>query len=179
LLDVILTIRTDVSTKKGWDFIMKKGVSAVLSLAAGAVSGAAACGAFVNKQKKEEIEVKDKLYEFYVVLNQWLSIHQEGKTLVDYFKTNGYKTVAIYGMKELGERLYDELKDSEIEVKYVIDKNADAIYADVEAVTPDEELEPVDVIVVTAIHYFDEIDDMLSEKVEYPIVSLEDIVYEV
>ena len=45
--------------------------------------------------------------------------------------------------------------------------------------TPDDELEPVDVIVVTAIYYFDEIEDMLSEKVDYPVISLEDILYEV
>ena len=44
--------------------------------------------------------------------------------------------------------------------------------------TPEDELEPVDVIVVTAIYYFDEIEDMLFEKVDYPVVSLEDILYE-
>ena len=39
-------------------------------------------------------------------------------------------------------------------------------------------LAPVDVIVVTAISYFDEIEEKLSERVDCPVVSLEDIVYE-
>lgn len=95
-----------------------------------------------------------------------------------FFTQNSYKTVAIYGMKELGERLYDELKDSEIEVKYVIDKNADTIYADVDVIEPEDTLEDVDVIVVTAIHYFDEIEEALGAKVDYPVISLEDVVYE-
>lgn len=82
-------------------------------------------------------------------------------------------------MKELGERLYAELKDSEIQVKYIIDKNADTIYADIDVVEPENILEDVDVIVVTAIHYFDEIEMMLGEKVDYPVISLEDVIYEV
>ena len=90
-----------------------------------------------------------------------------------------FRSVAIYGMKELGERLYDELENSGIEVCYIIDKNADSIYADVDVITPDDDLKPVDVIVVTAIYYFDEIEEMLSEKVDYPVISLEDILYEV
>ena len=101
------------------------------------------------------------------------------KMTVSFFIQNGYKTVAIYGMKELGERLYDELKNSEIAVKYVIDQNADAIYADVDVVAPEDSLEDVDVVVVTAIHYFEEIESMLGEKVDYPIISLEDIIYEI
>ena len=64
-------------------------------------------------------------------------------------------------------------------MRYAIDKNADMIYANVDVVTPDDELEPVDVIVVTAIYYFDEIEEDLSEKVDCPIISLEDILYEI
>ena len=86
---------------------------------------------------------------------------------------------AIYGMKELGERLLDELKDSEVEVKYIIDKKADMMYADVDIVTPEEPLDEVDAIVVTAIHYMDEIEEMLEQKVDYPILSLTEIVEEV
>lgn len=81
-------------------------------------------------------------------------------------------------MKELGEHLYDELEGTGIIVQYIIDKNADQIYADVEVKTPDEKLDQVDAIVVTAVYYFDEIEEMLSEKVDCPVLSLEDILYE-
>ena len=79
----------------------------------------------------------------------------------------------------MGERLLDELKDSEVEVKYIIDKKADMMYADVDIVTPEEPLDEVDAIVVTAIHYMDEIEEMLERKVDYPILSLTEIVDEV
>lgn len=156
---------------------MKKGVISVLSMLAGVAIGA---GALETVQKPQIIKKEgqaQKMTEFYQILVEWLRIKQEGKSLTAFFTQNGYKTVAIYGMKELGERLYDELKDSGIEVKYVIDKNANSVYADVDVVAPDNTLEAVDVIAVTAIHYFDEIESMLAEKVNYPIVSLEDILY--
>ena len=82
-------------------------------------------------------------------------------------------------MKELGERLYDELKGSGVLVSYSIDKNADEVYAEVDVVKPDEDFESVDAIVVTAVYYFDVIEEMLSKKVDYPIISLEDIVYDI
>ena len=100
----------------------------------------------------------------YNTLNQWLKLRQEGRSLVEYFEKNEYKTVAIYGMKELGERLYDELSGSNIEVLYAIDKRADRIYANVDIVTPEEEL-------------FDDIEEVLASKVDYPIISIEDVVY--
>lgn len=162
---------------------MKKGFSGVFSAVTGVVVGAVAGGAAAktasSKKIKAMTEKGAKVHELYMAFDQWLRIRQEGKTLVEYFKSQNYKTVAIYGMKELGERLYDELEGSDITVRYVIDKNADSIYADVDVVTPDDELEPVDVIVVTALYYFDEIEEMLSEKVDCPIISLEDILYEV
>lgn len=158
---------------------MKKGIGAFISTLAGAAAGAAAVGASSTKRIKRKDEALKKVHELYMAFDQWLRIRQEGKTLAEYFQRQDYKTVAIYGMKEFGEHLYEELKDTGITVKYIIDKNADSIYADVDVFTPDDALEPVDVIVVTAIYYFDEIEEMLSQKVDYPVVSLEDILYEV
>lgn len=158
---------------------MKKITIAGVMTLLGALAGASAVGA---GQKPKMIKKEDhiqKMTEFYQLLIEWLRIKQEGKSLSLFFVKNGYKSVAIYGMKELGERLYDELKDSEIEVKYVIDKNPDSVHADAKVVAPENTLEPVDAIVVTAIHYFDEIEEKLSDKMECPIISLEDILYEV
>ena len=80
-------------------------------------------------------------------------------------------------MKELGERLVKELEGSEIEIKYIIDQNADEIETKLKKVKPDGELTPVDAIVVTATWYFQDIEEKLSSKVDYEIISLEDAVY--
>lgn len=161
---------------------MRKGSKAIISALMGAVGGAVAGGVAVKTSTTKSIEEKQetlkKVHVLYCAFDRWLQIRQEGRTLAEYFKKNNYKTIAVYGMKELGDRLVDELKDSEIKVCYAIDKNADQIYSDIDIVTPDDDLEPVDVIVVTAIYYYDEIVDVLNKKANCPIVSLEDILYE-
>ena len=43
----------------------------------------------------------------------------------------------------------------------------------------DDLLGDVDAIVVTAVTFFDEIEAALSEKIDSPVISLEDILYEV
>ncbi len=157
---------------------MKKVSTTILAALAGGVTGAGAMSRIWKKKCSISNDWVKKLQEFYNALNKWLAVKQAGRSFVEYFEKNQYKTIAIYGMKELGQRLYDELKDSDIKVEYGIDKYADRIYAEVDIVTPDDDLPEVDVIVVTAIHYFDEIEAMLEEKVDYPIISLEDIIYE-
>ena len=66
-----------------------------------------------------------------------------------------------------------------MKVKYGIDKRAENIYADFDIVTPDSQLDKVDAIVVTSITFFDEIEEMLSVKIDCPIISLEDVLYQV
>ena len=97
--------------------------------------------------------------------------------IIDYIKKryNNIKDIIIissiknYNM----DHLYNTI------LKYGIDKKADTIYAEFDVISPDEELEEVDAIVVTSITFFDEIEELLSKKVDCPIISLEDILYEV
>lgn len=163
---------------------MKKGsiVSTMLGTVAGATVGAAA-GAFAMAKSKEEILVKrknllDKHFDLFMLMNQWLMAKQQNKEISSYFHANNYKKVAIYGMSYVGERLYDELLASDIEVCYAIDRRAENLYVDLDIYTLGDELPEADVIVVTAISFFDEICRKLDDETEIPVVSLEEIIYE-
>jgi hypothetical protein len=162
---------------------MKKGVISVLSALTGAVAGAAAAGQAVGKTYAKKYNkaqgYADKHLALFLMMTQWVKVKQEGKNLAEYFEKNGYKKIAVYGMSYAGETLLDELKDTDVKVAYGIDNNADSIYADVDVITMDDDFEEVDAIVITAITFFDEIEEKLSEKADCPIISLEDILYEV
>ena len=158
---------------------MKKSVISILSILTGAILGAGAIGK-VSSDKTQQLRSKsDKHMALYLMMNQWVKVKQERKNLSSYFEKNGYKRIAVYGMSYAGETLIEELKDTNIDVIYGIDRNADSIYADVDIVSIDDDLDQVDVVVVTAITFFDEVEEKLSEKIDCPIVSLEDILYEV
>lgn len=158
---------------------MKKGIIAVLSTIFGAAAGATAVFKLENDKMKKEKELDCKNDAILKVFSQWLYIKQEGKSLTEYFVEKGYQTIAVYGMHYLGECLIEELKDSGVEVKYAIDRNADKICSEVDVYTLDDKLPGVDAVVVTAFYYFDEIEDALHEKMGCPIISIEDVVYEV
>jgi hypothetical protein len=162
---------------------MNKGIKMVATVVTSVLTGAAAGAAAMKKSKDKKIKsargYSEKHLALFQMMNEWVKVKQEGKNLSSYFEKNGYKKIAIYGMSYAGETLLDELKDTGIKVVYGIDKKADAIYADVDVVTMDDDLEEVDAIVVTAITFFDEISEALSDKVTCPIISLEDILYEV
>ena len=87
-------------------------------------------------------------------------------------------TVAVYGMGRVGETLIKELTDSDISVKYAIDQSAGK-NSEGFIVSPDSALECVDVVVVTPIASYGEIKLKLKEKMNCPIVSIEDILFEV
>jgi len=158
---------------------MNKAIISVLSAAVGAAAGAAAVGKKVTGEKVKVKQMSDKHLALFLMMNQWVKVKQEGKNLAEYFEKNGYKNIAVYGMSYAGETLLDELKNSDVCVKYAIDKRADRIYADVDVITLEDDLQEVDAVVVTAITFFDEISEMLEEKFDCPIISLEDVLYEV
>ena len=158
---------------------MKKGTISVLSTLIGAVVGAGAVGVKMNIALDQKQSMSNKHFALFKMMNQWVKVKQEGKNLSSYFEDNGYHNIAIYGMSFAGETLVYELENTKTSVLYGIDKNAKSLYLDIDIVEPDSELKEVDAVVVTAITFFDEIEGMLSDKIQCPIISLEDILYEI
>lgn len=158
---------------------MKKGIIGVLSLLAGVAGGAAAAEKFEKGKTKKAQHYADKHLALFVMMNQWVNVKQEGKNLSSYFEENGYKKIAIYGMSYAGQTLLKELEGSGIQVVYGIDKNAETLYADIDVMTIEDDLDEVDAVVVTAVTFFNEIEDQLCSKLDCPILSLEDILFEI
>ena len=133
----------------------------------------------IMKKNINQPLVLSKRFEIgFYILNQWLDLRQHGKNLIPFFKDNLIKTIAIYGMGLLGERLYEELKDGEIIVKYGIDRIAESksgqelkIYSSSEKTFPE-----IDAIVVTPVQDYWVIVEQLEIKTDAAIVSLEDVV---
>lgn len=161
------------------DNTMKKVLLFLGGVIAGIITGEATDGKIKRDALRKTEEDNMKFREFYGILLRWIHIRNEGKSIGTYLYQCGYCTAAIYGMKELGKELFYELKESEVKVKYAIDKNADDLYAEIDVYRPDEKLEPVDVVIVTAVHWFDDIEKDIKSKLRCPILSLEDVVYDV
>ncbi|MEY8375770.1 hypothetical protein AALD22_08310 [Lachnospiraceae bacterium 56-18] len=158
---------------------MKKIFQGIITMLAGTIAGIMATRKILLNLLRKNQENAEKFQILFQMMNQWVELKQKGINLSQFFEENGYKKIAIYGMSSAGEALCNELKDSDIEITYAVDKNKYGVVTELEVYAPDEELPDVDVIVVSAVAYYDEIAAMLEEKVKFPIVSLEDIVYNV
>ena len=76
---------------------MKKGMIATLATLLGAAIGAAAVGKTVAGELEKAKNMSDKHLALFLMMNQWVKVKQEGKSLVTYLEKNDYKKIAIYG----------------------------------------------------------------------------------
>lgn len=106
---------------------------------------------------------------------QWLKLHQNGKSLLDFFMIHNLKNVAIYGAGDLGICLLEELSKGDIKVECFIDRMKKGEINGVPIYGIDKKLIGLDVIVVTAITDFIEIKKNLLQSTDILIISLEEI----
>lgn len=154
---------------------MKK-IIALLSAAIAGITAGIAIDKYIFKNKENKKGKLGKFKNYYTVLNQWLSVKQNGKNLKEYFEKKNYRIIAVYGMGEMGNHLWDELEDSGIIIKYGIDREPGNTYSEVPVYTLADELEPVDAIIVSATFAFEEIKKELQSKATCPVISLEDVI---
>jgi len=84
------------------------------------------------------------------------------------------KNIAIYGLGKLGELFFEEVKDLPINIVYGIDKQK-KYFKDIPIHMPDE-LEPVDLIVITVLEENEEIKSTLEKKYTGEIISLIELI---
>ncbi len=161
---------------------MKKKILAIVfsigTFLAGVCVGTAAAANVLSNIIEEYRTSSDKFLRLFHLMSQWVQGMQEGKSIKDYCEKNGYKDIAIYGKGRIGEAAAKELLGTGITVKYFIDRKADKNPGGV-VVSPDSKLEEVDVIIVTPVMSYGEIKQQLVKRVSCPVISIEDILYEV
>lgn len=140
-------------------------------------------GMKVDAERKAEIQPgtldKEKKYRmYYNVLNQWILLKNRGEKIADIIANAGCKNIAIYGMGELGRRLYEELRDSEVVVKYCIDNMPQDNNYEVPIISSEEEYEQVDLIIVTPVYEFDDIKNKIQNIYSYRCESLQSVVFQ-
>lgn len=154
--------------------VMKK--NGVIGFILGTIVAGTMVAIIKDKKLKEQKYDTLKFLTLFRIMNQYLVTKQLNKKLEKYFDERDIKTIAIYGMSHIGQRIIDDLKNTDIEVIYGIDKRADRMTYELDIYHPEDDLPEVDAIVVTAYAY-DEIAEMLAEKVDCEILAFDDIIF--
>lgn len=124
--------------------------------------------------KKEKTD-KEKFYLYYQLLFQWYM--SKYKTSIEQKLIEmGLKNIAIYGMGNLGIMLHKELSTGKINVVYGVDVSSQISTEGLEIYNIDDVLPSADAIIVTPVYFFSEIKNNLSRVVDFPIISLDDLI---
>lgn len=110
-----------------------------------------------------------------MLFNDWLELIYAGGSIDQYFLQHGYRKIMIYGYGYIGKLLTQALSDTGIEVAAIMDKSASSDEMDT-VIGADSSIPDVDCIVVTPVFYFDTIYNMLSEKTNIPVISIQSVV---
>ena len=141
---------------------------------------------FEESKVKENIAVIDKEVGYQKrsfvktvnCFNYWMTLRERGKHIINYFIQYEITEIAVYGYGTLGKHLVQELDNSDISIKYIIDKNVRLNHLKYDFKMPDQNLPHVDAIIVTPVDEFDNIYDILKNYTNDKIISLLEITSE-
>lgn len=113
----------------------------------------------------------------------WIDQNADDKYFQRYFEKRRIKKIAIYGMSSLGELLYYHVKDTGVEIAYLMDKGAGTVenrFGDtpIYGLNTEKNLPEVDAIIVTPVYYYSSIEEDLRKR-NIPakkIISIEKVV---
>lgn len=133
-----------------------------------------------NHSKEPEIVTdekyrKEKLYR--QILEMWMTLRDRKITVDAFLEKMGIEKIAIYGGGILGRHLYYELRETNITVVCFLDQNSNVNISGAKIIVPGEPIEDVDAIVITPMIEYDNIRNNLSQKYDFPLISIETVIY--
>ncbi len=119
---------------------------------------------------------ENKFKCYFNLLSDWMTTEESGEEIYRKILNLGYSSIAIYGFGKIGKHLFEKLKNSGVDVRYIIDRNNKIDNSNLKIFHPGDTLPEVDAIIVTPVVMFDEILQTLKEKIECPILPISAII---
>ncbi len=147
----------------------------VLTFIIGIAVGSILIWNFMEKVVLSVEKISEKHAALFRLMNNWTRNYQNKKNISEYLKNNGISTVAIYGLGDVGETLYNELNATDVQILYGIDQSVD-YFCNIPIYKKNDLIPEVDLIIVTAITAYKDIEVELSKKIRCKIISIEELV---
>ena len=122
----------------------------------------------------ERLSVSDRNLHIF---NMWALLEEKNVGIDEWFVKHNIGRIAIYGYGYVGRHFLHEIELAGMRVEFIVDKNEKVRNRDISVFHTTEGLPIVDLIVVTAVAYYQEIKDELEKKTTAKIISLEEILY--
>ena len=110
------------------------------------------------------------------LLTMWLRAG-DGGSLERYLLNRGVRRIAVYGYNDMGDLIYRCLKGSSIELAYAIDAHGNDKQSWLDILTLQDELPPVDLVIVAPLSDLGNTRETLKEKLSCEVVELSQLVH--
>lgn len=134
----------------------------------------------VSKKERELIREVKRYQKCYYLLDRWMLLKEKNIGLEKYFKAKHFDRIAIYGFAAIGKHLFEELRQSSVQILCAIDRRVGLKYPGINIIASFE-MEyflDVDLIVVTVVQDAELIAQELRKKLSKSVVTLENIIFD-
>ena len=116
----------------------------------------------------------------YFFLLKWIQMQDKTKSIQKFFEKNNIRTISIYGFGMHGHLFYQLMKNTDVEVKYAIDRQSKGMDGreDIPVFSLQDELPSCDAIVISLINDYVKIADELEGKTTASLISLYEVIAE-
>lgn len=134
----------------------------------------------IQAYEKTNLDRNTMYLNMYYGLSRFLAKKDIDKNTVfeEYFHQNGWKKVAIYGWGAAGKLLYALLENTSIRVSYIVDRRDISSDGNIPFFKQVPSEPKSDVLLITALRDFWDIEEQLYGKIPFPLVCMDDIVNE-
>ncbi len=132
----------------------------------------------VRAAEEGHIKLLSKFQKMFFVYDDWINLQEQGWYMHQYLKGIGAGSAAVYGDSYIGKRLYQNLSNNGIEVRYFIDRNAAYLEEEIPVYQPQKGLPPVDVILISLVEGIEEIKKDLRVLTKGRVYSVAEILAE-
>ncbi len=117
---------------------------------------------------------------WFMFLLSWYDVREDGINVREYFDANHFYNIAVYGAGEIGRRVINDFLKCGVRITCCIDRMLLDTYCGVPCILPGQaQKEVLDVIVVTPVDFYDEIEKSLMDSgVSCPVISVDEIYVE-
>ena len=149
----------------------------VMNAGRGNHDGCDKADAWLDQKRRIRLEISNQNLKAHDdLLERWMCLKENGINCSTYFKNHAYKAIAVYGVGKLGRHLTNELVNTDIEVRYGIDRDRKA-HPWLMVYTLEDELPDVDAVVITVMDQYGEIGRLLDTKTDAEMIPIEEVIY--
>lgn len=102
----------------------------------------------IQRYEGNYLEERDKFLELYFMMDSWMALREQGKSIADHIRNCGCDRVSIYGKGRIGLRLARELQPK-IMINCFIDQSATVLTEGIRTILPEKVNSTLEPIIIT------------------------------